>query len=404
MEPFLSEAKEDRAQRPLGAFLLSALFAEVSAQAVRLALLARADRVGGSTSAVATVLFAEAFIALLIGILGGPLLDRYDPRWGAILSNLWRGACTISLLWVESFSSLVLFAGLFALGDGLYVPARSSMVARLAGVDGVLALNSKVGAAQGLALVLGPIAWTVANHFGGPSIVPVILGVSFFLSGFLLVGVRTDYGVASLGYFEELKTGLSFVAKSPVIRMGLFLFGLAVLLVGGFYPLLPSIATQNSPGNTENGMGAMVVGLGIGGVSGAVLAPRLVSRFGRGRVAIFTVILDGAFFAGLSVVWGLFGVSLWMLGWGVVILVSLIAFTTLFQEESPLELRGRVLALLPPLQGAGTALAFALVAIFASGFSLRQITLLGGLGLITVTLVLWALPVGRGFAKSGKES
>ena len=373
-------------------------------QAVRLALLARADRVGGDTSAVATVLFAEAFIALLVGILGGPLLDRYDPRWAGVIANLWRGACTVSLLWVESFQALVLFAGLFALGDGLYVPARSSMVARLAGADGVLALNSKVGAAQGLALVLGPVAWATATQLGGPEVVLWALGVSFALSGFLLVGVITKQGVQGVGYLTELKAGLTFVAKSSVIRVGLFLFGLAVLLVGGFYPLLPSIAALNSPGATEAGMGAMVVGIGLGGLLGAGLAPIIISRFGRGRVGIFTVILDGVFFAGLSVEWGLWGVASWMFGWGFVILVSLIAFTTIFQEEAPLELRGRVLALLPPLQGAGTALAFALVAIFASGFSSAQITLLGGLGLVGVTILLWVSPIGRGFAKSGKEA
>jgi hypothetical protein len=400
----LSEPIALRPAQRLGAFLLSALFAEVAVQAVRLALLARADRVGGDTSAVATVLFAEAFIALLVGILGGPLLDRYDPRWAGVIANLWRGVCTISLLWVESFSALVLFAGLFALGDGLYVPARGSMVARLAGEEGVLALNAKVGAAQGLALVLGPVAWALANQLGGPSVVLWVLGVSFFLSGFLLLGVSARQGVQGIGYLAELKVGLAFVAQSPVIRVGLILFGLAVLLVGGFYPLLPAIAATNSPGATEVGMGAMVVGIGLGGLLGAGLAPRIISRFGRGRVAIFTVILDGICFAGLSVFWGLWGVALWMFGWGVVILVSLIAFTTLFQEEAPLALRGRVLALLPPLQGAGTALAFALVAIFASGFSSAQITLLGGLGLVGVTLLLWVLPIGRGFAKSGKES
>ena len=400
----MSEATEPQPSPRLGAFLLSALFAEVAVQAVRLALLARADRVGGDTSAVATVLFAEAAIALLVGVLGGPLLDRYDPRWAGVLANLWRAGCTLSLLWVESFSSLVLFAGLFALGDGLYVPARSSMVARLAGEGGVLALNSKVGAAQGLALVLGPVAWAAANQLGGPEVVLWALAVSFFLSGLLLVGVNTKQGVRGLGYLSELQAGLAFVARTSVIRVGLFLFGLAVLLAGGFYPLLPSIAAANSPGATEAGMGAMVVGLGVGGLFGAGLAPRIISRLGRGRVALFTVLLDGVCFAGLSVEWGLWGVASWMFGWGFVILVSLIAFTTLFQEEAPLELRGRVLALLPPLQGAGTALAFALVAIFARGFSAAQITRLGGLGLVGITLLLWALPVGGGFVRSGKDS
>jgi hypothetical protein len=400
----LSEPIGQQPPNRLGAFLLSALFAEVAVQAVRLALLARADRVGGDTSAVATVLFAEAFIALLVGILGGPLLDRYDPRLAGVLTNIWRGICAVSLLWIESFSSLVLFAGLFALGDGLYAPARSSMVARLAGEDGILALNAKVGAAQGLALVLGPVVWATANQLGGPEVVLWALGVSFFLAGFLLLGVITKQGVQGVGYLAELKAGFAFVAKSSVIRVGLFLFGLAVLLVGGFYPLLPSIAAINSPGATEAGMGAMVVGIGFGGLLGAGFAPRIISRFGRGRVGISTVILDGVFFAGLSVVWGFWGVASWMFGWGFVILVSLIAFTTIFQEEAPLELRGRVLALLPPLQGAGTALAFALVAIFASDFSSAQITLSAGLGLVGITILLWALPIGRGFAKSGKES
>jgi hypothetical protein len=388
----------------LRSFLASALFAEVAAQAVRLALLSRANHVGGSTSSVATVLFAEAAIALLVGILGGPLLDRYDPRWAGVASNLWRALCTVSLLWVDNFESLILFAGLFAIGDGLYVPSRSAMVARLAGEDGVLVLNAKVGTAQGLALVLGPVAWAAASQLGGPDVVLWALGVAFALSGLLLLWVESPQGAASADYFSELKAGLSFVMKNRVVGVGLLLFGLAVLLVGGFYPLLPAIAASNAPGATESGMGAMVVGIGVGGVLGAALAPRIISSFGRGRVAIATVILDGVFFAGLSVRWGLLGVSLWMLGWGLVILVSLIAFTTLFQEESPFELRGRVLALLPPLQGAGTALAFALVALFARGSTTAQITLLGGLGLITTTILLWILPIGRVFAQSGRVS
>jgi hypothetical protein len=125
----------------------------------------------------------------------------------------------------------------------------------------------------------------------------------------------------------------------------------------------------------------------------------VVARLGRGRVALGTVILDGIFFAGFSAPFGLFGAAAWAFGWGAVIFLSLIAFTTLFQEESPERMRGRILALLPPLQGAGLALAHALIAGAATGLSEPSIALLGGLVLILCAALLWILPAGRRFGR-----
>jgi hypothetical protein len=383
---------------PTGAFLFSTLLAEVAAQASRLALLARADELGGSVSATAGVLFAEAFLALLVGIFGGPLLDRYDPRWASLGANVWRGLAAVCFILSDSFAGLVALVALFALGDGLYVPARTALAARLAGEGGLLALNAKVGAAQGAALVLGPGLFAAGALLGGTSALFLVLAAFFLGAAAFLVAAPSGVAAASSRYFDELKEGLSFVSKQEPIRVGLALFGLAVFLVGGFYPLLPAFAAQFSPGQGEAGLAGLVAGLGVGGIIGALIAPPILSRAGLGRVALLTVGLDGLCFAGFSLPLGSLGAALWAGVWGVVILVSLIAFTTLFQEQSPEKLRGRVLALLPPLQGAGTALSFALVALLGRSFTAFEIARFGGLGLVALTLVLLVLPLGRRFS------
>lgn len=382
-----------------GAFLLSTLLAEVATQAIRLALLARADELGGSVSATALVLFAEAFIALLVGIFGGPLLDRYDPRWASVATNLWRGLVALLLVFGDSFTGLIALVALFALGDGLYVPARTTLVTRLAGPGGLLALNAKVGAAQGAALVLGPGLFAAGALLGGAGGLLALLAGCFLAAGGLLLASPSGEKVATGSYADDLRQGLAFVSKTPSIRMGLLLFGLAVFFVGGFYPLLPALAARLSPGDEAAALSGMVAGLGLGGVVGAVIAPKIISSLGRGRVALATVCLDGICFAGFSPNLGVLGAAAWSGLWGIVILVSLIAFTTLFQEEAPEALRGRVLALLPPLQGAGTALSFALVALAAQRLAAPEIALVGGLSLVGMIALVALLPVGRRFSR-----
>ncbi len=245
-------------------------------------------------TAVGLVSSARWLPYLLVGLLVGVLVDRSRRRGLLVGADLGRAALltAIPVLAVTGHLSIALLMVVMA-GFGLlslvHDAASQSLVPRLVPARLLTRANARLDQSDAVAQTSGPaLAGALVSVLTAPWAV-LVDAVSYLASGLLLLRVpveeppsppRSGRGVA-----REAAEGLRWIYGHPVLRPlalsahGWFLSSAAAGAV------LPPYALRTL-GLSPFGFGlALAVG-GVGGLLGALMAARLGSDLGTGRVVV----------------------------------------------------------------------------------------------------------------------
>ena len=215
-----------------------------------LALLITAQRLTGSTAAVATTAVAVALPQLLFGLFAGVLVDRWDRKRVMIASDLARAFLVLGFLAVSSPDRMwLLYVVAFVQASigTLDNPARSSVLPQVVGPEHLLAANSFF---QSTIIVVGvagtAMAGLIAGVFDtlGPAF--VLDSVTFAISAALVAGIALDRRAAhsidepgpGSGIWSELRTGIRYIVSSPMLRTVVITAGVVMLGLGAVNVLL----------------------------------------------------------------------------------------------------------------------------------------------------------------------
>jgi predicted MFS family arabinose efflux permease len=206
------------------------------------------DRTGGSAVGAAGVFAAAVPVTVVVGTLGGPLLDRVR-RVPALVSLELLGALLICLpLLVEGVPVVYLTAALLAGQRTATGAIRQGVIAQgvaTAQRPALLALGNTID--QG-AQVLGYL--TGAALYLAVSVEAALLldAASFVVAALLIVGVRLGAHAAPPGDDAEapsFSTGLRIIVQQPALR----LFGLLTILTATAGALPETLAPTVVPGD-----------------------------------------------------------------------------------------------------------------------------------------------------------
>lgn len=126
-------------------------------------------------------------VPAVLGILGGAVVDRYDPRKIMLLTDVGRGAAMIAGFAALAFPrilmpDIIVLLGVNSLGNTLFGPAEGVVVPWLVH-------DADLGAANGLYSITGQLSGAIGSAIGGASIaalgVATVFGLdtaSFWLS------------------------------------------------------------------------------------------------------------------------------------------------------------------------------------------------------------------------------
>lgn len=329
-----------------------------------------------------SVLGALAFVPWLVfGLPAGMIVDRVDRRLVMAAANVIRGgvAVWLAVLGVTGQMSLwALFAAtlVFGLGETLFDNATNAVIPGVVGRDQLDRANGWMQAAQitidsfiatPIAGVLFAVSLALPLWLGaGGYLVPVVLALLLPVSaahalrradapapdaapGDVTAGVvaepvavpappvrvRTSEALRYLAHHRYLRAMVVFTA---LIGSSLS-FAQAVILLYFLETLEVPVAA----------VGFVTAGIGVGALAGALLAPRLVERWGRGIVMFWAILTGGVtlLLTGLAPdVWlavagfaaSAGAVSVWNVPWG-----------SLRQQIVPPEIFGRVLGVIRTL-------------------------------------------------------
>lgn len=244
---------------------------------------------------------------LLVGLFAGVWVDRLRRRPVMIAADIGRAAllATIPLAAAASVSRIeVLYAVALSIGalNVLFDVAFYAYIPSLVSRDRLVEANSKIETTSALAQVTGPGAGgALVATLGGP-VAMLIDALSFLLSAVFTRRIRVSEPApqrdAREGVFEEIREGLSVVARHPILRV---LGGCSATrgLFGRMFLAVYILFMTRDLGLGAVGVGLVLATGGVGSLAGALVAERAARRFGPGPTMIGAQLLFGV--TGLAV-------------------------------------------------------------------------------------------------------
>ena len=260
---------------------------------------------------------------VLLSLLVGALIDRWDRKRVMILCDIGRALNLVSVLIALMLGHLaVIQLAINALVEGtLFVFFNLAEVACLPRVvtrEQLPAATAQNEATMGITALLSPLLGGAL--YGLRQVLPFLAdAVSYAASVLSLLFIRVSFQekrlLAHRKLHIEIKEGLSWLWHQPLIRYMAFLTGGLNFTSAGLIPILIVLVKQQHGSSFIYGL-ILAIG-GIGGILGAVIGGPIQKRFRFGQVIITTVWIS-------ALVWPLYAIAPNPIFLGVIAAISFI--------------------------------------------------------------------------------
>ena len=335
----------------------------------------------GDPLAVGAVIAVSNIPTIFFMILGGSLVDRFSPRLMMQASNLTRvvlGTALAALilsglaqLWIIYVVALIK-----GIADAFYYPAQGALLPRIAPPENLRQSNAVITTTTELSGFIGPtLAGALIAFFSSGSGVAArlpgqegldgvsltgiglafgVVGVAFFLSSLLLIGIRLRPAAADpeadeekVGLLKSIAEGVNFVRGDAVMLTMFILIAAAELFVEG-----PVIVGMPVLANTRLAQSALALGVISSAYAGGALCGSIIAgilpapKRGLGPALIGALILSGILLMPFGFLSSLWQAALTLLIIGVAGGYVDIMLTTWLQSRTPQRMLGRVMSML----------------------------------------------------------
>jgi predicted MFS family arabinose efflux permease len=231
----------------------------------------------------------------------------------------------------------------------LFNAAYNAYVPVLVGRDQLLGANARLLGTEQVANVAGPGLGGLIAQFTGAVVGLAADAVSFLVSAACLRAIRTREPAArpreaGSGLRAEIREAFEFLVRDPYLRVLAFQTAAANLVLSGVQALLVVFLLRTA-GLGAWSVGAVTVAVGVGGVLGALIAPRLSKRLGTARALLLSSPVTGVFGLlfplagpGVGIVLAMVGALAWSMG----VVTKNVITGSFRQAYCPPEMLGRV--------------------------------------------------------------
>lgn len=302
----------------------------------------------GSSLLVGVTLMATAVPSLIVGLIAGVFVDRYDRRSVMIASNLAQAVVVAMIPFLLGVDVALLFAAILVNAGvkQFFDPAYESLIPEIATDEELTAANAYLSIAS--------FGSTAIGFAGAGLLASIDIRLAFWIDAltflfsagciFLLaVRVKLEFEEeTSVGVvIANLKAGVRTIAGTPMIR-SLFLLGAPVFFAFGLWNVLLLPMAIRELGATEFEYGLQEGLTSIGFVVGSLFMARYADRLQIGLwvfVGSIGMAIAGVFYGLSPTIWI---AIVWVIVSGFFDSPPSVARKTLLQRSTPRELRGRV--------------------------------------------------------------
>jgi MFS family permease len=332
----------------------------------------------GSTMASAGVFLTSLLPQVLVGLVAGVLVDRWDRRRTMVAANLLLAVGLLPLLLVDGTGLIwVVYPVLVfeAVLETFFAPAEQAMLPRV--IDDAVSAelvtaNALNGQAQNLSRLIGGALGGVLAALGGIPLVALADAGTFLVAALLVARIRTSGAVAPReqtaedvvrGRFAELRAdwveGARVAVGSRVVRV-LATFTLITSFGEGIWGTLFAPYVRSVLHGGPEALGLISGIQAVGGVVGGLVVATFGSRWQPARMLGLGALAFGVVDLAIAL-YPLAWVHAWPAGVLMVVVglpgaVASAGMMTLFQQHTDDRERGRVFALLLLARSVATVL------------------------------------------------
>ncbi|MEU6574286.1 MFS transporter [Streptomyces sp. NPDC046805] len=296
-------------QRDFGIFWVAQTLSVLGDSFALIALPLLVLQATGSLARMGLLTAVGGAASVLAAVFAGALVDRVDRRRLLIACDLVRMVLygLIPLVWLFGPRIWLLYTVLplcEAVGM-LFAVGYVTVVRGLVGTGQLVEANGRLNATAAAAGVLGPLCAGLVAAWSGPATAVAADAASFAVSAACMCFVRlreragADERPKDTSLWQDLRTGVSFLVRHPVLRsLTILLFVFSFLTLGltdlVIYHLKHDLGHGDGTVGTVMGAGA------LGVIAGSLLVAPVRRRLGFGPTWIASVAVCGVAFAGLG--------------------------------------------------------------------------------------------------------
>ncbi len=305
-------------------------------------------RLTGSAASVGLMLMATAIPSLLIGLVAGVFVDRYNRKTIMIVADLARGGLVLLIPFLAEQNIIWLYVVVFLTSalDKFFQPAHESILPELAPDEELAAANSFIAistfgstaigfAASGIIASLADIKWAFyldALTFIGSAVFILLMTIP-------KLAVNEETSISNV--ISNLKEGGRFLWNTPILRSS-FTVGIFVFISFGMWNVLLLPFAIRALGADEFVYGIQEALTSVGFVIGSFVMASLADRLREGQWYSLGIIGMGV----IGIIYSQsgsipFAIAMVMVS-GFLNALMAIGRRLMFQRNTTREVRGRV--------------------------------------------------------------
>jgi MFS family permease len=357
----------------------------------------------GSGKWVGALLIVSFIPSVGVGLLLGPLLDRFSRRGVMVAADLARVAVFCALPFTSSPGAIVALAGVAGLATGFFTPAVYAGLPNLVSDADLPYANSLFRSTDYLASAVGPLLGGILVGAAGTDPAYALNAASFFVSALLISRIPErllqSERAPSRGHWRDVADGFRLVMHSRPLLTVLVAWSIAAVGNGAINVAEVVLAKITFDSGTF-GFGLLAAASGLGLVLGSLVAgtlleQRRISHVYGGALAFMAV---GIGAAALSP-------NVWVAAACVVVFglgngTAVVCNALLVQRGAPDVLRGRAFTVIMSVNFAVLGLAMAVAGPLTDAVGARWVwgaaALLAGIASVTGFLMTRGVSVRTG--------
>jgi MFS family permease len=349
---------------------------------------------------VAALLIADFLPIVLIGLLLGPLIDRFSRRRLMIVSDLVRFGVFAALPFVDGPGAVVGLAAISGIATGFFLPAVYAGLPNLVPDEELTNANSLLQTVETLAWMIGPVLGGLLLTVWGPSVPYVVNAITFAISAALVARIpegklRSEKSLTR-GHWRDVADGFKLVVTARPLRTVLVVWNV-VLIGAGAVNVAEVVFAKDTLDAGNLGFGVLVAASGVGLAIGSFLAAPALGKVGLRRHYVGSIALMGVGWGGAALSGSIWLAVPFVIGGAAGNGAAIICNRLLVQRGAPDQYRGRALATIMSTNYAVLGLSMAAAGVLTDVFDARSVWIAASViylfgSLVALVMTRW-LPV-----------
>lgn len=334
--------------------------------------------IGGGATTIGVFSFLSIIPALLVYPFAGVIGDRMNRKKIMVVTDLISAGVILVLGWMSylgimRLSLLLIVQVIISLMNGLFEPATRGMLPQLVEKEELTKYNSTVASARSASVLLGPVIGAALYANFGVTLVFLVNGISFLLSGISEMIIRYTHtkqktAKGAKGIMNDLVEGIKFVWQNLLIRKLSYFLLVSYFVIQPIFSVILPLFFKGSLLYSDAQYGYLQTIIILGALLGSILVGTL---FGKEVRMLKPLIIGSSILLGAMLMFSvlLFPISISTLGNNTIIYFVLLAavlglfsagnmfisvpIQTYIQQATPNEYMSRVFSLVGMISRGG---------------------------------------------------